>query len=73
MAATAISRARDTAWCVWAATGTASRSLRDLTAGPSASRRRDDTDATSIGAAPTPRPRAASQRPEADDLTAATI
>ena len=73
MAAAAISRARDALWRVWAAAGPTSRSRCDLPVVASASRHRDDTDATGIGAAPASRPRAASPRPETGDLTAAAI
>jgi hypothetical protein len=40
---------------------------------PHASRRRPGTDASSIAARPSPRPRQASSRPGADDLVASTI
>jgi hypothetical protein len=40
---------------------------------PSASRRQDVTDASGIGNALPPRPRATSSRPEGDDLVASII
>jgi len=66
------SRARDAIWRVWAAPGPTGRPL-GLPFEPSAARARPLTDATSIGEHPITRPRAASPRPETDDLMGSTI
>ncbi|MCP9486416.1 MAG: GDP-mannose 4,6-dehydratase [Gaiellaceae bacterium MAG52_C11] len=67
-----ISRARSTTWRVWAAPGPAARPVGQAV-GPCASRARPNTDATSIGVRPIPRPKHTSPRPEADDLRASPI
>ena len=60
-----IPRVRDAIWRVWAAPGPPDRP-RGRSADPSASRAQAAADATSIGNGLTPRPRAASSRPETE-------
>jgi hypothetical protein len=67
-----ISRARDAIWRVWAAPGPAIRPI-GRPPDPSASRAHAAFDAASIGGVLITRPRAASSRPETDDLVAPTI
>ena len=66
------SRARDAIWRVWAADGRAGRP-RGRRARPSAARAQAAFDAGSIGGVLITRPRAASSRPETDDLMASII
>jgi hypothetical protein len=67
-----ISRARDAIWRVWAAPGPATRP-GGRPPDPSASRAQLAFDAVSIGGDLITRPRAASSRPETDDLMALLI
>jgi hypothetical protein len=67
-----ISRARDPIWRVWAAPGPSTRP-GGRAADPSASRAQAAFDAVSIGGVLITRPRAASSRPETDDLMASLI
>jgi len=67
-----ISRARSAIWRVWAAPGSATRP-GGRPPGPSASPAQAAFDAVSIGGVLITRPRAASSRPETDDLMASLI
>jgi hypothetical protein len=67
-----ISRAWDAIWRVWAAPGLLDRPT-GRSSSPFASRAQPLTDATSVGNGLIRRPRAASSRPETDDLMASTI
>jgi hypothetical protein len=60
-------------WRVWAASASRERPLRGRSRDASASHRQNLTDATSIGDALPPRPRAASSRPDGGDPMASTI